>query len=108
MIWADAANDAFQARVDTGATTSISAQEITIFERNGKNWVRFFLSHQEMDDKIQIEAPWCVTCGPSGFRRRSRPSSRGPPRRAHRRHDREGRIYPEGPQRHDLPRAAGP
>lgn len=63
-IWVDAANDAFQARVDTGATTSsISAQEITIFERNGKNWVRFFLSHQEMDDKIQIEAPWCVTCG---------------------------------------------
>ncbi len=57
-IWVDAANDAFQARVDTGATTSsISAQEITIFERNGKNWVRFFLSHQEMDDKIQIEAP---------------------------------------------------
>jgi hypothetical protein len=50
-IWVDAANDAFQARVDTGATTSsISAQEITIFERNGKNWVRFFLSHQEMDD----------------------------------------------------------
>jgi hypothetical protein len=63
-IWVDAANDAFQARVDTGATTSsISAQEITIFERNGKNWVRFFLSHQEMDDKIQIEAPRCVTCG---------------------------------------------
>lgn len=57
-IWVDAANDAFQARVDTGATTSsISAQEITIFERNGKNWVRFFLSHQEMDDKIQVEAP---------------------------------------------------
>ncbi len=57
-IWVDAANDAFQARVDTGATTSsISAQEITIVERNGKNWVRFFLSHQEMDDKIQIEAP---------------------------------------------------
>ncbi|WP_449500922.1 ATP-dependent zinc protease family protein [Aeromonas rivuli] len=57
-IWVDAANDAFQARVDTGATTSsISAQEITIFERNGKNWVRFFLSHQDLDDKIQIEAP---------------------------------------------------
>ncbi len=57
-IWVDAANDAFQARVDTGATTSsISAQDITIFERNGKNWVRFFLSHQEMDDKILIEAP---------------------------------------------------
>jgi YVTN family beta-propeller protein len=57
-IWVDAANDAFQARVDTGATTSsISAQEITIFERNGKNWVRFLLSHQDADDKIQIEAP---------------------------------------------------
>ncbi|PJG58895.1 ATP-dependent Zn protease [Aeromonas cavernicola] len=57
-LWVDAASDAFQARVDTGATTSsISAQEITIFERNGKNWVRFFLSHQDLDDKIQIEAP---------------------------------------------------
>ncbi|MGL5031906.1 MAG: ATP-dependent zinc protease family protein [Aeromonas sp.] len=57
-IWVDAANDAFLARVDTGATTSsISAQDITIFERNGKNWVRFFLSHQDTDDKIQIEAP---------------------------------------------------
>ncbi|MBZ6066348.1 ATP-dependent zinc protease [Aeromonas schubertii] len=57
-LWVDAANDAFQARVDTGATTSsISAQDITIFERNGKNWVRFYLSHQEMDDRIQIEAP---------------------------------------------------
>ena len=57
-LWVDAANDAFQARVDTGATTSsISAQEITIFERNGKNWVRFYLSHQGLDDKIQIEAP---------------------------------------------------
>lgn len=57
-IWVDAANDAFQARVDTGATTSsISAQDITIFERNGKNWVRFFLSHQDAEDRIQIEAP---------------------------------------------------
>ncbi|SIP92289.1 Uncharacterized conserved protein [Aeromonas sp. RU39B] len=57
-IWVDAANDAFQARVDTGATTSsISAQDITIFERNGKNWVRFFLSHQNSEDRIQIEAP---------------------------------------------------
>lgn len=57
-IWVDAANEAFQARVDTGATTSsISAQEITIFERNGKNWVRFFLSQQDSEDKIQIEAP---------------------------------------------------
>ncbi|MGL5948510.1 MAG: ATP-dependent zinc protease family protein [Aeromonas sp.] len=57
-LWVDVANDAFQARVDTGATTSsISAQGITIFERNGKNWVRFFMSHKDLNEQIQIEAP---------------------------------------------------
>ncbi len=57
-LWLDAAGQAFQARVDTGAaTSSISAADITIFERDGKDWARFFMSHQGMDDRIQIEAP---------------------------------------------------
>ena len=57
-LWLDTADQAFQARIDTGAaTSSISAADITIFERNGKDWVRFFMSHQGMDDHIQIEAP---------------------------------------------------
>ncbi|MBM4310551.1 MAG: ATP-dependent zinc protease [Deltaproteobacteria bacterium] len=57
-LWLDAAGQAFQARIDTGATTSsLSAADITIFERDGKDWARFFMSHQGMDDRIQIEAP---------------------------------------------------
>jgi hypothetical protein len=57
-LWLETAEQAFQARIDTGAaTSSISAGEITSFERNGKDWVRFFMSHQGMDDRIQIEAP---------------------------------------------------
>ena len=56
-LWLDAAGQAFQARVDTGATTSsLCAADITIFERDGKDWARFFMSHG-MDDRIQIEAP---------------------------------------------------
>jgi len=57
-LWLETAGQAFQARIDTGAaTSSISAADITSFERNGKNWVRFFMSHQDMDDRVQIEAP---------------------------------------------------
>lgn len=37
-------NIVLKARIDTGAkTTSIDAQNITPFERNGKEWVRFYL-----------------------------------------------------------------
>ena len=57
-LWLETVDQAFQARIDTGAdTSSISAADITSFERNGKDWVRFFMSHQGMDDRIQIEAP---------------------------------------------------
>ena len=57
-LWLDAADQAFKARIDTGAaTSSISADDITSFERNGKNWIRFFMSPKGMDDRIQIEAP---------------------------------------------------
>ena len=48
----------YQARVDSGATTSsLSAQEITRFERNGKPWVSFKLQHDDEAEPLQIEAP---------------------------------------------------
>lgn len=49
-------NDMFKARVDTGATTSsVSADNITIFERDGKKWVKFFLTHDGTDN-VPMEA----------------------------------------------------
>ena len=48
----------YQARIDSGATTSsLSAQDITRFERNGKRWVRFKLQHDDEAEPIEIEAP---------------------------------------------------
>ncbi|BDY04830.1 ATP-dependent zinc protease [Ferrimonas sp. YFM] len=41
---------AFETRVDTGAeSSSIDAQNITLFERDGKQWVRFDVSNREGD-----------------------------------------------------------
>ena len=50
----------FDARVDTGAaTSSLNAIDISEFERNGKQWVRFHLSDGENkpDDSNWIESP---------------------------------------------------
>jgi len=56
----------YDARVDTGAaTSSLNAVDISEFERNGKNWVRFHLSDENdksdkkdaEDDNNWIEAP---------------------------------------------------
>ncbi len=53
-----------KARIDSGATTSsLSATEITRFERDGENWVRFKLGLNESDSVVDsvrdewIEAP---------------------------------------------------
>ncbi|MDW7748933.1 ATP-dependent zinc protease [Halomonas sp.] len=53
-----------KARIDSGATTSsLSATEITPFERDGENWVRFKLGLNESDSVVEsvrdewIEAP---------------------------------------------------
>jgi hypothetical protein len=44
-----------KARVDSGAnTSSLSARDITRFERNGENWVRFKLALN--DDDVVVEA----------------------------------------------------
>jgi hypothetical protein len=57
-VWLDAADQAFNTRIDTGAdTSSISADEITIFERNSKKWVSFYISHHDIGERIQIKAP---------------------------------------------------
>ena len=57
-VWLDAAAQAFEARIDTGAqTSSISAAEITIFERDSKQWVSFYINHQGINERIQIETP---------------------------------------------------
>ncbi|MGO1247079.1 MAG: ATP-dependent zinc protease family protein [Oceanisphaera sp.] len=57
-IWLDSINDSFAARIDTGATTSsLSAQDITVFERDGNPWVSFNMAHEGVDEKLQIETP---------------------------------------------------
>ena len=57
-VWLDAASRAFKTRIDTGAdTSSISAAEITIFERDRKKWVSFYISHRDISKRIQIKAP---------------------------------------------------
>lgn len=46
------------ARIDTGATTSsIDAEDIEIFERDGKQWVRFKMVLPEPDEFLQLEQP---------------------------------------------------
>ena len=45
------------ARIDTGASqSSISASNVTEFERNGKKWLRFDVIHN--DRTIEVEAPF--------------------------------------------------
>lgn len=56
QVWLDIVNDDFAARIDTGATTSsLSAQDITVFERDGKPWVSFNMAHEGVDEKLQVE-----------------------------------------------------
>lgn len=57
-LWIEAVNRVYEARVDTGATTSsMSALDITPFEKDGKSWVRFRLSPDDGDDSFEVEAP---------------------------------------------------
>ncbi|EKO3485035.1 ATP-dependent zinc protease [Vibrio fluvialis] len=56
----DAIKKGFDARIDTGAaTSSLNAVDISEFERNGKNWVRFHLTDETgaKDENSWIEAP---------------------------------------------------
>lgn len=57
FVYVKEANATIAARIDTGASqSSISAQDITEFERNGKKWMRFTINHN--DRSIQVEAPF--------------------------------------------------
>lgn len=48
----------FLARVDSGAaTSSVSATNITPFERNGKKWVSFTIRHDDDASGFEVEAP---------------------------------------------------
>ncbi|MBD1566844.1 ATP-dependent zinc protease [Vibrio sp. SA48] len=48
-VYVPGLNESFRARVDTGATTSsISAVDIVNFERNGKDWVKFRIEHDNV------------------------------------------------------------
>ena len=46
----------YLARIDTGATsTSIHANEIARFERDGRKWVRFQVKHPDTEEPITLE-----------------------------------------------------
>lgn len=45
-----------RARIDTGATTSsLDAQDIQLFERDGEEWVRFYVTDPDTEEPIQLE-----------------------------------------------------
>lgn len=57
-VWLDSVNDVFPARIDTGATTSsLSAKDITVFERDGQRWVSFSLAHEGVVEELTVETP---------------------------------------------------
>ena len=56
-VYVKEANATIAARIDTGASqSSISASNVTEFERNGKKWLRFDVIHN--DRTIEVEAPF--------------------------------------------------
>jgi len=56
-LYIKAINHNVKARIDTGATTSsISAIDIEMFERDGKDWVKFKLAHGGEETK-EFESP---------------------------------------------------
>lgn len=70
-IYVKEADATFDARIDTGAAvSSISAKNITEFERNGKKWYRFTI--EANDQSIEVEAPFVRT---SSIRQSSRSST---------------------------------
>lgn len=57
-IYVEDANGNFMSRVDTGATTSsISAQDVTVFEREGRRWVKFRMP-VDGGKFVDVEAPF--------------------------------------------------
>ena len=57
-LYVEEANGNFMSRVDTGATTSsISAQDVTVFEREGRRWVKFTMQ-LDGGQQANVEAPF--------------------------------------------------
>lgn len=56
QVWVDAPGFVMSARVDTGAhSSSLHAEDIVEFERDGADWVRFVVTND--DESIKIERP---------------------------------------------------
>ncbi|WP_320152213.1 RimK/LysX family protein [uncultured Tolumonas sp.] len=57
-IYVEEANGNFMSRIDTGATTSsISAHDVTVFEREGRRWVKFIMPI-DGGKEVNVEAPF--------------------------------------------------
>lgn len=57
-LYMDPPGQHFRARVDSGAeTSSLSATDITEFERDGEDWVRFAVLDDETDESVDLELP---------------------------------------------------
>ncbi len=57
-IYMDPPGRHYRARVDSGAeTSSLSAKDVTEFERDGEDWVRFLFDHDRREDAVSIELP---------------------------------------------------
>ncbi|MCG9595607.1 ATP-dependent zinc protease [Vibrio sp. Isolate25] len=51
-VYVPGLEESFKARIDTGATTSsISATDVVEFERDGKDWVKFKIEHDDIKSK---------------------------------------------------------
>ena len=57
-MYVEEANGNFLSRIDTGATTSsLSAQDVTVFEREGRRWVKFNIPVNN-NKLASVEAPF--------------------------------------------------
>ncbi|WP_165312911.1 ATP-dependent zinc protease family protein [Vibrio ziniensis] len=51
-VYVPGLKESFRARIDTGATTSsVSAVDVVPFERDGKDWVKFKIAHDDVKSK---------------------------------------------------------
>ena len=56
QVWIDPPGISLHARVDTGATSnSLHAEELVEYERDGDDWVRFYVLTSDGEDRIEIE-----------------------------------------------------
>lgn len=56
QVWIDPPGVSLHARVDTGATSnSLHAEELVEYERDGDDWVRFYVLPLDGEERIEIE-----------------------------------------------------